>query len=123
VGGGNVGLEKLSLLKSSPNAIVEVVAPRFFELETLAASHGSVKLTYKSSIAGCFVNATWSLYDDLKVNKRIMICPEKILICNIADTPPLCDYYLGELSQRPCENCDFDQRKITYNCQAIARVF
>jgi siroheme synthase (precorrin-2 oxidase/ferrochelatase) len=43
VGGGNVGLEKLSLLKSSPNAIVEVVAPRFFELETLAASHGSVK--------------------------------------------------------------------------------
>jgi precorrin-2 dehydrogenase/sirohydrochlorin ferrochelatase len=24
-----------------------------------------------------------------------MICPEKILICNIADTPPLCDYYLG----------------------------
>jgi precorrin-2 dehydrogenase/sirohydrochlorin ferrochelatase len=52
-----------------------------------------------------------------------LICPEKILICNIADTPPLCDYYLGELSQRPCENCDFDQRKITYNCQAIARVF
>jgi precorrin-2 dehydrogenase/sirohydrochlorin ferrochelatase len=30
-----------------------------------------------------------------------MICPEKILICNIADTPPLCDYYLEELSQRP----------------------
>ena len=30
VGGGNVGLEKLSfLLKSSPNATVEVVAPRF----------------------------------------------------------------------------------------------
>jgi precorrin-2 dehydrogenase/sirohydrochlorin ferrochelatase len=34
VGGGNVGLEKLSLLKSSPNANVEVVAPRFLpELE------------------------------------------------------------------------------------------
>jgi siroheme synthase (precorrin-2 oxidase/ferrochelatase) len=62
VGGGNVGLENCLLLKSSPNAIVEVVAPRFLpELETLAASHGSVKLTYKSSIAGCFVNATWSL--------------------------------------------------------------
>ena len=30
VGGGNVGLEKLSfLLKSSPNANVEVVAPNF----------------------------------------------------------------------------------------------
>jgi siroheme synthase (precorrin-2 oxidase/ferrochelatase) len=48
VGGGNVGLKSCLLLKSSPNAIVEVVAPRFLpELETLAASHGSVKLTYK----------------------------------------------------------------------------
>jgi hypothetical protein len=27
------------------------------------------------------------------------------------------------MSQRPCENCDFDQRKITYNCQAIALSF
>jgi len=38
VGGGNVGLEKLSfMLKSSPNANVEVVAPRFLpELEALA---------------------------------------------------------------------------------------
>jgi precorrin-2 dehydrogenase/sirohydrochlorin ferrochelatase len=25
-----------------------------------------------------------------------MICPKRYLICNIADTPPLCDYYLGE---------------------------
>jgi precorrin-2 dehydrogenase/sirohydrochlorin ferrochelatase len=34
--------------------------------------------------------------DDLKVNKEAMICLEKrYLICNIADTPPLCDYYLG----------------------------
>jgi hypothetical protein len=31
VGGGNVGLRKVVfLLKSSPNAIVEVVAPRFY---------------------------------------------------------------------------------------------
>ena len=38
VGGGNVGLEKLSfMMKSSPNANVEVVATRFLpELEALA---------------------------------------------------------------------------------------
>jgi hypothetical protein len=60
VGGGNVGLSCL-LLKSSPNAIVGSRTSILPELETLAASHGSVKLTYKSSIAGCFVNATWSL--------------------------------------------------------------
>jgi precorrin-2 dehydrogenase/sirohydrochlorin ferrochelatase len=47
VGGGNVGLEKLSF-KSSPNANVEVVAPRFLpELELLAAKHHSVTLTAK----------------------------------------------------------------------------
>jgi precorrin-2 dehydrogenase/sirohydrochlorin ferrochelatase len=33
--------------------------------------------------------------DDLKVNKRIYdLCRKRYLICN-ADTPPLCDYYLG----------------------------
>ncbi|MGL5111748.1 MAG: precorrin-2 dehydrogenase/sirohydrochlorin ferrochelatase family protein, partial [Flavobacterium sp.] len=47
VGGGNVGLEKLSfMLKSSPNAQVEVVAPRFLpELEALVEKHPSVVLT------------------------------------------------------------------------------
>ncbi|HEX9151573.1 MAG TPA: NAD(P)-dependent oxidoreductase, partial [Flavobacterium sp.] len=47
VGGGNVGLEKLSfMLKSSPNANVEVVAPKFLpELEALVEGHPSVKLT------------------------------------------------------------------------------
>jgi precorrin-2 dehydrogenase/sirohydrochlorin ferrochelatase len=30
------------------------------------------------------------------VNKRIFeLCRERYLICNIADTPELCDYYLG----------------------------
>jgi hypothetical protein len=36
--GGNVGLEKKLLLKSSPNANVEVVAPRFTRVGLLAAS-------------------------------------------------------------------------------------
>jgi precorrin-2 dehydrogenase/sirohydrochlorin ferrochelatase len=30
VGGGNVGLENFRFAKSSPNANVEVVAPRFY---------------------------------------------------------------------------------------------
>ncbi len=77
VGGGNVGLEKLSfLLKSSPNANVEVVAPRFLpEMEALVAQHPSVQLTNK------------------KFNRWML--RKRHLICNIADTPQLCDYYLG----------------------------
>jgi precorrin-2 dehydrogenase/sirohydrochlorin ferrochelatase len=33
--------------------------------------------------------------DDLEVNKIFELCRDRYLICNIADTPELCDYYLG----------------------------
>jgi precorrin-2 dehydrogenase/sirohydrochlorin ferrochelatase len=99
VGGGNVGLEKLSfLLKSSPNANVEVVAMHFLpELLTLAEKHNVIithskfkkrMLKKRHLVIACT--------DDLKVNKRVYdLSRKRYLICNIADTPPLCDYYLG----------------------------
>ncbi|MEY4963463.1 MAG: Precorrin-2 dehydrogenase [Bacteroidota bacterium] len=100
VGGGNVGLEKLSfMLKSSPNAHVEVVAPRFLpELEALVAQHPSVKLTAKKFNRWMLRkrHLVIACTDDLKVNKRVFdLCRKRHLICNIADTPQLCDYYLG----------------------------
>ena len=100
VGGGNVGLEKLSfLLKSSPNANVEVVAPRFLpELVTLAEKHKSVKLTAKKFNRWMLRkrHMVIACTDDLKVNRRVYdLCRKRHLICNIADTPDLCDYYLG----------------------------
>ena len=100
VGGGNVGLEKLSfLLKSSPNAKVEVVAPHFLEeLVSLAAEHPSVKLTKKRFKKKMLKkrNMVIACTDDLKVNKRVYeLSRKRYLICNIADTPDLCDYYLG----------------------------
>ena len=100
VGGGNVGLEKLSfLLKSSPNANVEVVAPVFLpELVVLVQNHPSVKLTYKKFNRWMLRrrNLVIACTDDLKVNKRVYdLSRKRYLICNIADTPDLCDYYLG----------------------------
>jgi len=100
VGGGNVGLEKLSfMLKSSPNANVEVVAPKFLpELESLVEKHPSVKLTqakFKKQMLKKR-NMVIACTDDLKVNKRVHdLSRKRYLICNIADTPDLCDYYLG----------------------------
>ncbi len=100
VGGGNVGLEKLSfLLKSSPNANVEVVAPKFLpELEVLVEKHPSVKLTqakFKKKMLKKR-NMVIACTDDLKVNKRVYdLSRKRYLLCNIADTPDLCDYYLG----------------------------
>ena len=61
VGGGNVGLEKLSfLLKSSPNANVEVVAKEFhLEIKVLAENHPSIKLKNRSLKRKCSKNVTW----------------------------------------------------------------
>lgn len=100
VGGGNVGLEKLSfMLKSSPEAAVEVVATRFLpELKALAAKHPSVRLTegkFKKKLLKKR-HMVIACTDDLKVNKRVYkLAQKRFLICNIADTPALCDYYLG----------------------------
>lgn len=100
VGGGKVGLEKLSfMLKSSPNANVEVVAPKFVkELKALAKKHSSIKLT-KAEFKKKMLkkrNMIIACTDNLKLNKRIYnLSRERHLICNIADTPELCDYYLG----------------------------
>ena len=100
VGGGNVGLEKLSfLLKSSPNAKVEVVAKQFHpELVALAEAHPSVKLTQKKFRKKMLKkrNMVIACTDKLEVNKRVYeLSRKRYLICNIADTPDLCDYYLG----------------------------
>jgi precorrin-2 dehydrogenase/sirohydrochlorin ferrochelatase len=100
VGGGNVGLEKLSfMLKSSPNANVEVVATQFLpELEALVVNHPTVKLT-KGKFKRKMLKKRHMVIactDDLKVNKRVYdLARKRFLICNIADTPLLCDYYLG----------------------------
>lgn len=100
VGGGNVGLEKLSfMLKSSPNANVEVVAIQFLpELEALVEKHPSVKLTpskFKKKMLKKR-HLVIACTDNLEVNKRVYdLCRKMHLICNIADTPDLCDYYLG----------------------------
>lgn len=100
VGGGNVGLEKLSfLLKSSPNAHVEVISIDFLEeLKELAAQHPQVTLTQKAYeisdlekrhfVIGC----TDNLDVNLQINKD---AKAKHLLVNIADTPNQCDFYLG----------------------------
>ncbi|HSD07177.1 bifunctional precorrin-2 dehydrogenase/sirohydrochlorin ferrochelatase [Flavobacterium sp.] len=100
VGGGNVGLEKLSfMLKSSPNANVEVVATKFIpELEALAENHPSVILTQSKFKKKMLKkrHMVIACTDDLEINKRVYdLARERYLICNIADTPDLCDYYLG----------------------------
>lgn len=99
VGGGNVALEKLTfLLKSSPNANVEMVAPYFMEAVKDLAQQFDIRLiqlAYDSSFLGDkdLVIATT---DNMEVNKQIYRdAKDNHLLVNVADTPELCDFYLG----------------------------
>ncbi len=99
VGGGNVALEKLTfLLKSSPNANVIMVAPFFkIEVETIAKEFNIqlVKTSYEVSFL-CDKNLVIAATDNLMVNEQIYHdARERNIMVNVADTPELCDFYLG----------------------------
>jgi len=99
VGGGNVGLEKLTfLLKSSPNAKVTVVAKWFIpELKALASDFHVILIeaTYKKSQLSkkqIVIAAT----DDLNVNLQVYNdCKMDNILVNLADNPSYCDFYMG----------------------------
>ncbi len=99
VGGGNVGLEKLTfLLKSSPNAQVTVVSKDFLsELVELAKKHQVhlVKKAYEEADLDhhqVIIAAT----DSYEVNKTVYDHAKKQnILINVADTPLLCDFYMG----------------------------
>ena len=99
VGGGNVALEKLSfLLKSSPKANVLMVSKDFdekvFELakqynvSTVNAAYTQLAIKNKHIVIAATNNklVNKQIYEDAKA--------QNILI-NVADTPELCDFYLG----------------------------
>lgn len=99
VGGGEVGHEKLHfMLKSSPKANVEMVATWYLpKTEELANKHGikMIKGRYRSKYLRKrhFVIAATN---DEKLNKQVYKHAKKrFLLANIADTPHLCDFYMG----------------------------
>tara|TARA_R110002126_G_scaffold188259_2_gene336649 strand:+ start:64 stop:648 length:585 start_codon:yes stop_codon:yes gene_type:complete len=99
VGGGNVALEKLTfLLKSSPNAQVEMVSPMFRKETTELANKFNIKMNlapYDASYlkGNHMVIATT---DNVTINEQVYHdCREKQILVNVADNPPFCDFYMG----------------------------
>lgn len=102
VGGGNVGLEKLNgILKNSPNAHVTVVAGLICEpIVELAKKYPQVALKTRNfrrwDLRGrdLVILAT----DDKNLHKRVRaIARKRNILINVADTPDLCDFYLGSV--------------------------
>jgi precorrin-2 dehydrogenase / sirohydrochlorin ferrochelatase len=102
VGGGNVGLEKLSaLLKSSPAARVTVVADKILgELKSIAKSNTNVKLIERNFRVRDLLHKDLVILatDDPVLHQKIRVHARKRrLLINVADTPELCDFYLGSI--------------------------
>lgn len=100
VGGGNVGLEKLTfLLKSSPNAKVTVVSIAFLEEIVEIAKKNPNLMLVEDAYNERYLNEKHLVIaatDDKEVNKEVYRDAKKrFLLVNVADTPEFCDFYLG----------------------------
>lgn len=105
VGGGNIGLEKTNaMLENCPDATITVVALDFLpELVSLAHQYPNVTMVQKSFSCGdllgkdLVIAATnirefnYHIWEKAK-GSRVLI--------NVADTPELCDFYLGSIVRK-----------------------
>lgn len=101
IGGGNVGLEKLeALLRNAPNAEITILAPIIKkEIENLAENH-NLKLIYEPFDCKYLetVDIVIAGTDSLEVNLQARSeCKKRKILINVADTPDLCDFYLGSV--------------------------
>jgi len=105
VGGGNVGLEKISaMLQNSPEARITVVAPmildslreyihNFEQVQIIEREFQEQDLDDKDLVILATDNP--QLHANIKI-----ITKQKRILCNVADTPHLCDFYLGSIVQK-----------------------
>jgi siroheme synthase-like protein len=105
VGAGNVGLEKLqSLLGNSPAAKITVVAPQVKEeVRVLLRQHPSCLLEQRLFEESDLQNKDLVVLatDNPALHKKIKKLAEaKGILVNVADTPELCDFYLGSIVQK-----------------------
>ena len=99
VGGGYVALEKMEFLfKSSPNARVTLVAP-FLRSETKEfIQEKNVRVILRKFHLWDLrkKNIVIATTDVPLINKKVQkACNRRGILVNVADTPDLCDFYMG----------------------------
>lgn len=102
VGGGIVGTEKLSfILKNSPNASITVVAKLISDdILSLTSNHPSIQLKQKVFEPTDLDNhqLVIAATADKELNHQIYEAAKSgSILINVADTPELCDFYLGSV--------------------------
>ena len=105
VGGGNVCLEKLSaMLNNSPDTKVTMVADMFREelLEYVKDYPNVILIERKFEFNDLNDRDLVILStDNPELHASIKrVTSERHILCNVADTPDLCDFYLGSIVQK-----------------------
>jgi precorrin-2 dehydrogenase/sirohydrochlorin ferrochelatase len=105
VGGGYVGLEKITaVLNNSPKAKVTLVAPEIrAEIRDIAESNSRITLIERKFEETDLEEKDLAIVatNDKAENERIKtLASTRHLLCNVADTPPLCDFYLSSVVQK-----------------------
>ena len=105
VGGGNVGLEKLSaMLNNSPDTKVTMVADMFRdELREYVKDYPNVILIERKFDFNDLNDRDLVILstDNPDLHASIKrVTAERHILCNVADTPDLCDFYLGSIVQK-----------------------
>ena len=102
VGGGNVGLEKLgAVLKSSPGARLTLVAGKIKEeIKSIAGDNDQLRLIERNFVPEDLEDKDLIILatDDPALHMQIRdLARERRILINVADTPALCDFYLGSV--------------------------
>lgn len=105
VGGGKVGLEKLSaVLSNSPGTEICLVASEIStDLRALAEPFNNVKLMERLFLPGDADACDLAIIavNDPQESKRIRdVLRNRGKLVNVADQPALCDFYLGSIVQK-----------------------
>ncbi len=105
VGGGYVGLEKITaVLDNSPEATVTLVSPELRqEIREIAAANARISLIERKFEDNDLTEKDLVIVatNDKEENKRIKsVARAKHILCNVADTPPLCDFYLSSVVRK-----------------------
>ncbi|HEV3250452.1 MAG TPA: TSUP family transporter [Puia sp.] len=105
VGGGNVGLEKLNtVLQNSPSTIITLVATTISEeIREVAVHHQNIELIERAYQASDLdkVDVVISAVNSKVVSESVWSdAKEKGKLINVADTPELCDFYLGSVVKK-----------------------
>jgi siroheme synthase-like protein len=105
IGGGKIGLEKITaVLNNSPATEVTLVAKKVLpEIKALVSSYKNVSIHEKAFETGDLehIDIVITATGDRAISEIVKAgAKKKKLLVNVADTPDLCDFYLGAIVQK-----------------------